>query len=180
MKLVYNLDDQTGSLNGMGESFLYSCFEQKHNVLKKASLPVDVRCVFDVDMVVIHFEAGASASAYIASFTSFDVSYNILCQLDGVESAEMRRIVLIQYNVSVAVFFLLQKLLKLHTTESITLLKKRFSRPCEVRLERHSPFFFLRMDSENYIMNYDVSVLSLCSNIFLRNSSGHGLRIRHD
>ena len=85
MKLVYNLDDQTGSLNGMGESFLYSNFEQKHNVLKKTSLPVDVRCVFDVDMVVIHFEAGASASAYIASFTSFDVSYNVLCQLDGVE-----------------------------------------------------------------------------------------------
>ena len=76
--------------------------------------------------------------------------------------------------------FLPQKLLKLHTTESITLLKKRFSRPCEARLEGHSPFFFLWLDSENYVINYHVSVLSLCSNTFWRDSSGHGLRIRHD
>ena len=42
----------------MGESFLFGNFERQHSMLKKATLPVDVRCVFDVDMVIIHFEAG--------------------------------------------------------------------------------------------------------------------------
>ena len=58
MKIVYNLEDNNSSRSRMGESFLFGNFERQHSMLKKATLPVDVRCVFDVDMVIIHFEAG--------------------------------------------------------------------------------------------------------------------------